>query len=121
MAEIEDKVLEMYLDGVKVQKICAKLHIGYRRYGEIMRPYWENGLPQRRRGKRKEKRHERFNPLNYSYNRFTGVFTVYHNSTYYGCVRTEKQAKKMVELLRHYDWDKTMAGKCKKIAVREGV
>lgn len=113
-----EQIRQMYLDGVKVQKICAKLGISYKRYHKAMKPLWDSGaIPKRTAGKKKEKMHERYNPKNYSYNRFTRRFTVYHNSTYYGCVRTEKQAKRMVKLLRYYDWDKTMAEKCKKIAV----
>ncbi len=118
MGEVEDKVLEMYLDGVKVQKICAKLGISYKRYHKVMKPLWDSGaIPKRTAGKKKEKRHERYNPRNYSYERYTNRFIVYHCGVYYGSVRTEKQAKTMVKLLRYYDWDKSMAGKCKKIAV----
>lgn len=112
--ETEYNVLTMYNNNVLIKDIKKQLHLSHYTYQSIFNKLKQMGLiNERPKGKRKNRRKKK----GYSYNSHTDTYTVYHAGKYFGCVKTEKQAKRFIELLKGSDWDYSRRDEFKKKAM----
>ena len=83
------------------EDICKILEISYNNYRSLSKYCFEEGLiPVLRKG-------GRLKPKYYTFNRNSRKFHVMKTKVYYGCFKTEDEAKKFVELMKDCCWDKS--------------
>ena len=104
---IKDEFLKMYLEGVKVNDIKARLGLTHAQYLNYLKRLRRSGEVKQVRapwaGARKPPRTP---PRNYTFNKGNNHFIVTYKETYYTCFKKERQAQRFVELMRECNWDK---------------
>ena len=112
---IKDEFLKMYLDGVKVNDIKARLGLTHAQYLNYLKRLRRSGEVKQVRapwaGARKPPRTP---PRNYTFNKGNNHFIVSYKETYYTCFKKERQAQRFVELMRECNWDKSRTDEFKK-------
>ena len=112
---IKDEFLKMYLDGVKVNDIKARLGLTHAQYLNYLKRLRRSGEVKQVRapwaGARKPPRTP---PRNYTFNKGNNHFIVTYKETYYTCFKKERQAQRFVELMRECNWDKSRTDEFKK-------
>ena len=119
---VHDEFLQLYNNGTSMNKIMQKLGLTKSQYQNFkirLKRRNEITLRNPNAGKKKQKYHSHKNPKNYYFNRGSRRWYVMYRGRYYGCVFTEPQAKRLVELLRECDWDKSKCEDLKWRAIRE--
>ena len=98
----EQKILELYNKGCTIREILKTLNISQNEYYKVFCKLRDENLitPRKHRQKNKKKTIK-----NYSHDNGCKNFHITKNNKYYACVKTEKQAQRMVELFRETDWD----------------
>ena len=110
LEKYEEDFIQAYNDPtIPATSIPSKLGLTINEYNRLRNQLHEDGkIELRRRIRQRNPKRLKKNKC-YSLTR-TGWFTYYQivrNRKYYGTVKTEKQAKKMVELMEKVDWDKS--------------
>lgn len=115
--ETEYQVLEMYNNDVLIKDIEKELELTHSRYQRIFKKLRVMGLLKKR--KRGNYRKNKYVPKNYSFNHTSGSFDICKKGRYFGCVRTQRQAERMVELLRECGWDYSCRDEIKRRVLSE--
>ena len=113
MTPIETRVMQQYNNGVLIKKIKKENHLSNREYQQIFTKL-KNTHKIKPRQKKQKQNDYRKKPRNYSYNHGINRFTVNYCGEYYCCFKNKKYAKRCVELLRKYNWNKKMLQDIKK-------
>ena len=119
---VHDEFLTLYHKGLPANSIMKKLGLTKSQYQNFkirLKRRNEITLRNPNAGKKKTVRHSHNNPRNYYWDKWNQRYVIIKRSVYYGCVFTEPQAQRFVELLRECNWDKSKKDELKWKAIRE--
>ena len=120
------KFVELYNNPeIRTKKILSQLSIGIPEYRKLRREAVSEGLITLRKQSRKKKKTCRTNPKYYSHHVTKGI-EYYHvqkhingKLTHFATFKDARHAKRMVELLKECDWDKSMVEVLKERVLNE--
>ena len=118
LTSTQQKFIDLYNNtNLPMRKIRSKLGMTQSQCRETyvsVKPY----LHLRKFGNHR-KRNRKFEPNNYSYHCLSNSYQVRKNGKYYGSVKTEAMAKRMVELFQECNWDMNKRVEVKKQVLKE--